>query len=400
VDDVLSQLLVEAYAPPALLLDASGRVSALSQAARRLLESWSMSREPLGAAPRELLPPELAHDVLALRRRVADAPSVRGPVRVLGVTALQTVVRVATEGAVVVSFERVSFESAAGATPGLTVGEPGLLVTRDGRIAALNAAAERLLDTHGIGTPGASLVASFEPAFLRLEWPRMLRELVRTQATAGEVRLSRAGDGAAPLWASLRAVLGPAGQVACVSVVIPELDPEGAAGGLSRRAFYDALTGLPNRRLFREHVKMALRRAERHQAGLGVLLVDLDRVRAVNDTLGRELGDELLREAAQRLSRELRAADVLARVGGDDFAVVLDDVATGEDATRVCHKLIAALTRPFRLQGHEVFCGASLGVALYPDAGKSEGALLESAQAALTQARGAGRNKYVILPGE
>jgi PAS domain-containing protein len=188
VDDVLSQLLVEAYAPPALLLDASGRVSALSQAARRLLESWSMSREPLGAAPRELLPPELAHDVLALRRRVADAPSVRGPVRVLGVTALQTVVRVATEGAVVVSFERVSFESAAGATPGLTVGEPGLLVTRDGRIAALNAAAERLLDTHGIGTPGASLVASFEPAFLRLEWPRML--------TAPR----RSGPACAPCW--------------------------------------------------------------------------------------------------------------------------------------------------------------------------------------------------------
>jgi diguanylate cyclase (GGDEF)-like protein len=160
--------------------------------------------------------------------------------------------------------------------------------------------------------------------------------------------------------------------------------------------FYDALTELPNLRLFREHLKAAVRRAERHKGSLAVLHVDLGRLRGINGELGRDAGDELLQKVAQRLQGELRSVDVLARIGGEDFGVVLEDVGLTQDATRVCHKLIAALTRPLHLGEGELFCGGNIGAALYPEAGLTDDGLLSAAVHALQEARQLGRNHYAF----
>jgi diguanylate cyclase (GGDEF)-like protein len=160
--------------------------------------------------------------------------------------------------------------------------------------------------------------------------------------------------------------------------------------------FYDALTELPNLRLFREHLKAAVRRAERHKGSLVLLHVDLGRLRTINGDLGREAGDELLQKVAQRLQGELRSVDVLARIGGEEFGVVLEDVGLAQDATRVCHKLIAALTRPLQVGDGELFCGGSIGAALYPEAGLTDEALLTAALQALQEAKQLGRNHYAF----
>jgi diguanylate cyclase (GGDEF)-like protein len=160
--------------------------------------------------------------------------------------------------------------------------------------------------------------------------------------------------------------------------------------------FYDALTELPNLRLFREHLKAAVRRAERHKGSLSVLHVDLGRLRSINGDLGREAGDELLQKVALRLQGELRSVDVLARIGGEDFGVVLEDVGLTQDATRVCHKLIAALTRPLQLGEGELFCGGNIGAALYPESGLTDDGLLSAAVHALQEARQLGRNHYAF----
>jgi diguanylate cyclase (GGDEF)-like protein len=403
----LSCALAEAYGPPALLVDAELRVLAASRTAERLLalpadvHARSAARFTRVHAGPELWLPRPHHEELArlFVRLAAGAGPLYGALRSVFGSAQRVVLRCAAERPfhALVCFESPASEAVSAGAEANASADALFLFTRDGALVSHNAAGERLLPGFAAAAVGAHLRSLLDPAFLRTEWPRLRRELVRTGAYAGELRLRVPGDGVQPVWASLRAVPSSAGPFGHFQAVVPDLDAHASGRSqLARLAFYDALTGLPNRRLFREHVKAGLRRAERHHAPLAVLLVDLDRVKAINDTLGRDAGDELLRQAAQRLSRELRASDVLARVAGDDFGAVLEDVESVEDATRVCQKVLAALTRPFRLLGQDVFCGAVLGVALFPDAGRSESALFGAAESALAQARSLGRNKYVF----
>jgi diguanylate cyclase (GGDEF)-like protein len=158
-------------------------------------------------------------------------------------------------------------------------------------------------------------------------------------------------------------------------------------------AFRDSLTGLPNRALFLDRLQHALDVAARRATELCVLFVDLDRFKAVNDSIGHAAGDELLRSVAERLSACTRAADTAARFGGDEFAVLLEDDGRGVQPDAVAERIIAAMRRPFDVEGKEVFIGATVGIAHARDASPGADELLRNADLAMYRAKKAGGNR-------
>ncbi|WP_137171941.1 EAL domain-containing protein [Massilia sp. HP4] len=163
---------------------------------------------------------------------------------------------------------------------------------------------------------------------------------------------------------------------------------------LDHLAHHDALTALPNRLLYHDRLRHAMARAERDGEQLAVLFIDLDRFKNVNDTLGHHVGDELLKQAAQALSRCLREGDTLARLGGDEFIVLLEDVDGLPGATRVAEKLMAMFEQPFEVSGHELFVTGSVGISLYPQDGRDMHMLIRNADVAMYQAKARGRNGF------
>jgi diguanylate cyclase (GGDEF)-like protein/PAS domain S-box-containing protein len=159
-------------------------------------------------------------------------------------------------------------------------------------------------------------------------------------------------------------------------------------------ATHDALTGLPNRVMFSQRLDHAIRRAQRHGQRLAVLFIDLDRFKEINDTLGHDYGDSLLREVARRLSQGLRSSDTVARLGGDEFVVLLEEIANPVLVAGVAQKLGAALAERFVLAGSEYHITASIGVSIYPDDSEDAPALLKNADIAMYRAKEPGGNMF------
>ncbi|HEX2038922.1 MAG TPA: EAL domain-containing protein [Acidimicrobiales bacterium] len=161
-----------------------------------------------------------------------------------------------------------------------------------------------------------------------------------------------------------------------------------ASGGLERhQALHDPLTNLPNRRLFRDRVHQAVLLARRTEIPVAVMILDLDRFKEVNDTLGHHIGDLLLQQVANRLQSTLREGDTIARLGGDEFAVLLPSVAGESAAVQVADKIVEALDEPFSLKGWTFDIDASIGIALFPDHGQSVDSLLQRADVAMYLAK-------------
>ena len=171
-------------------------------------------------------------------------------------------------------------------------------------------------------------------------------------------------------------------------------DSRAAEAHIHYLAHYDTLTGLPNRSLWVSRTEQALAFARRNQLRLGVLFLDLDNFKKINDTLGHPVGDRLLSAAAHRLSLCLRDEDVLARLGGDEFVVLLPPLTRADDAATVARKLLASLTRPFDIDGQELTVSASIGIALYPGNGADVDVLLKHADTAMYDAKNEGRNDF------
>jgi diguanylate cyclase (GGDEF)-like protein/PAS domain S-box-containing protein len=159
-------------------------------------------------------------------------------------------------------------------------------------------------------------------------------------------------------------------------------------------AHYDPLTALPNRALLADRMKVAIKRAERRTGRLAVLFVDLDRFKPINDSLGHDIGDHLLKSVAERMQASVRSVDTVSRVGGDEFVVLLSEIETAEDAARVAEKLIFGLSQPYLIEEHELLLTASIGICIYPDNGKESNILLRNADASMYTAKEAGRNRY------
>jgi diguanylate cyclase (GGDEF)-like protein/PAS domain S-box-containing protein len=163
---------------------------------------------------------------------------------------------------------------------------------------------------------------------------------------------------------------------------------------LKHQAHHDALTGLPNRMLFNDRLKHALQRNGRENLHVAVLFIDLDRFKNVNDTLGHQVGDELLKQVSSALSASVREGDTLARLGGDEFILLLEKVDGQHGAAVVAEKLLAVLEQPFIIAGHELFITCSIGISLFPQDGDDLHLLIRNADVAMYQAKGRGRNSY------
>ena len=166
---------------------------------------------------------------------------------------------------------------------------------------------------------------------------------------------------------------------------------------LSRRAHYDELTGLPNRNLIMSQIGHAFEHARRHYEHIALLFIDLDNFKSVNDTLGHDAGDQLLRRAAKRLRSTLREADIAARLSGDEFLIVSENLQRPQDAEIVAHRIVDLFKKPFVIGRQEHYVTSSVGIAVYPQDGETQVKLLQNADTAMYCAKTRGKNNYCFF---
>lgn len=170
-----------------------------------------------------------------------------------------------------------------------------------------------------------------------------------------------------------------------------------AEESIRRQAFHDSLTNLANRILFNDRLHMSIKRAKRAQKMVAVMMLDLDNFKDVNDRWGHAAGDLLLKEVADRLADQVRDTDTVARQGGDEFSIALSSLNNPQDARRIAEKIVTSFSRPFHLDEVDIKVTTSVGIAMYPDHGDDDDALIKNADKAMYQAKMLGRNRYCFF---
>jgi|GEM_PF-560052 len=218
----------------------------------------------------------------------------------------------------------------------------------------------------------------------------------------GEIWNRRKNGEVYPEWLTITAVKGIDGKATHYVATLTDItERKTAEEKIKQLAFYDPLTQLPNRRLLLERLKHSINVERREGKHLALLMLDLDRFKAVNDNLGHMAGDELLQQVARGIKARLREVDIVARLGGDEFIVLLEDINQPEDAARIAEDIIAELNKPFQLsQSDDVRIGVSIGISLYPQHGDNPEQLMASADAALYRAKDQGRGCFAYFSEE
>ena len=230
-----------------------------------------------------------------------------------------------------------------------------------------------------------------DAAFYAALW----QSLNATGRWQGEIWNRRKSGEIYPEWLTINAVRDEDAQLVNYVAVFSDISGiKQSQAQLAHLAHHDPLTDLPNRLLFHDRLGHALSRADRDGSQLAVLFIDLDRFKHINDSLGHLAGDGLLQEVARRLTGAVRREDTVARMGGDEFTLLLEDLRRPEDAAVLARKLLEALGDPYAIAGRELFVTASVGISLYPRDGQSAEELVRNADAAMYQAKDAGRNGY------
>ncbi|HOE16036.1 MAG TPA: diguanylate cyclase [Syntrophorhabdaceae bacterium] len=187
------------------------------------------------------------------------------------------------------------------------------------------------------------------------------------------------------------------GELVVLALLRDVTERKQAEETIRQLAYYDALTGLPNRILLNDRLTMALAQAQRAGRKLAVMMLDLDKFKEVNDTLGHAAGDTLLKAVADRLTGALRKHDTVSRLGGDEFIVVIPEVMNKDDLAILAGKILDVIRSPVTIDGHRVAVGSSMGIAIYPDNGVDIETLMQHADYAMYRAKQSGRNQYRIF---
>jgi diguanylate cyclase (GGDEF)-like protein/PAS domain S-box-containing protein len=271
----------------------------------------------------------------------------------------------------------------------------GIMVTdEDNQIKTVNPAFSRITgysQDEVLGrTPNMLSSGRHNKAFYEKLWESVLEK----GYWSGEIWNRRKDGSVFPEWLSISAIKDDdlvKEYVAVFSDITKHKEDEEQ---IRYQANYDALTGLPNRSLLSDRLSQAIVAAHRESWMLAVLFVDLDHFKVVNDTFGHVVGDELLQLVSARIKACLRESDTVARFGGDEFIILLQDVTEMDSVAFVAHNIIEHITRVYSLYGREIFVGASIGITVYPDDAMNADSLLRNADMAMYQAKERGRNTY------
>ena len=230
-----------------------------------------------------------------------------------------------------------------------------------------------------------------DAGFYRVMW----QSLTEAGHWQGEIWNRRKNGEVYLEWLSITAIMDSIGHATHYVAIFSDITTIKAnEERLHHLAYYDALTALPNRILFNDRLNQAMARASRGNQMVAVLLLDLDRFKIINDTLGHMAGDTLLIDVARRVGDCMRESDTVARLGGDEFIVVLPDMDNINHASLVAQKIIDVLVQPFTLENQEVFITTSIGISFYPSSGDSAETLVKTADIAMYHAKEQGRNNY------
>ncbi|MGE5468197.1 MAG: EAL domain-containing protein [Ignavibacteria bacterium] len=278
----------------------------------------------------------------------------------------------------------------------------GVVVTdEEARIVSVNAAFTEITGyaaEEAIGQKPNLLRSDHHDAdFYRAMW----KSLLETGRWQGEIWNRRKSGEAFLEWLTINRIPATDG-IPCsyVSVFNDITEQRRKDEHIRHLAFHDPLTGLPNRALLLDRLQHAIRRAQRESSRLALLFIDLDRFKGINDTLGHDVGDELLRRVAGRIKARLRGMDTIARMGGDEFVVLLEDIEEPEHCAALAGEIIADVSLPLEIQGHDIRIGTSVGIACFPEDGGDALTLMKHSDTAMYAAKAEGRGIYRFFQAE
>ncbi|GMR19459.1 MAG: hypothetical protein BMS9Abin36_0054 [Gammaproteobacteria bacterium] len=226
-------------------------------------------------------------------------------------------------------------------------------------------------------------------------YEEMWQTLLATGCWQGEVWNRRKNGEVYPEWLAITAIHDDNGKVSQYASLFNDItEQKKNEERLAHQAYHDALTNLPNRLLFHDRLNMALAYAQRNDTMLAVLFLDLDRFKNINDSLGHSVGDRLLQGVAERLTHSVRQEDTVARMGGDEFTILLPHTPHTSSVAEVAEKILDTLKRPLHVCGHELFVTASIGISIYPGDTRQAESLMKNADTAMYRAKERGGNNY------
>jgi diguanylate cyclase (GGDEF)-like protein/PAS domain S-box-containing protein len=257
--------------------------------------------------------------------------------------------------------------------------------------------------------PAFTRTTGYEPEEIIGKNPRILKSgrqdegfyrhmydtLTRQDYWQGEIWNRRKNGEIFPEWLTINVIRDEDGAISQYAAIFSDItERKKTEERIKNLAYFDVLTGLPNRRLFTDRLQIAIANAHRHNLPLAIMFLDLDLFKRINDSLGHGVGDQVLVETAARVAHCIREGDTVARLGGDEFTILLPEIDHMEDAAKLAERVIAQVKQPFMIDDHELYVTTSVGIAVYPEDGTTVETLIKNADTAMYRAKDLGRNSY------